>query len=129
MRSAGEIAGLETDVVEHPLYEGYMFGLAAVRSACNRELFISPAERVESSRLDERDYLEKLGARAPEGEAVGIPRPPDDLVAGANYRPVDALQRFNSFSPRDDDIEIVGFHPLQNTLISMSSSRGEKLLN
>src|SRR5215204_2218749 len=49
LRSAGEITFLQPDVLEHPLNQGNMLGLPAVRAACDGQLLIAPAKRIESA--------------------------------------------------------------------------------
>src|SRR5215212_5241913 len=47
--SACEITLLQPDVLEHSLNQGDMLRLPAVRAACNGQLLIAPAKRVESA--------------------------------------------------------------------------------
>jgi hypothetical protein len=62
VRATGEITFLEADVREHLLDDIDVLGLAAMRCTRERELLISPTECVESSRFEEGDDLEWLGA-------------------------------------------------------------------
>ena len=62
VRSAGEVALLEANRVEHATGERDMLRFAPVGRAGERELFRTPAELVEAARGEERQHLEGLGA-------------------------------------------------------------------
>ena len=70
VRTAGEGAFLESQVVEHLLHQCDVLGLAAVRCAGHCQLFVAPAQRIEAAGAEKGDYLERLGAGAPVGEGV-----------------------------------------------------------
>ena len=49
MRTAGEVAFLEADVVEHFLDDRDVLGLAAVRPAGDGELLVAPVDGIEAT--------------------------------------------------------------------------------
>ena len=53
VRAAGEVALLESDVLEHRLRDRDVFGLAAMRRAGERQLIVAPMQLVESAGFDE----------------------------------------------------------------------------
>jgi len=109
VRAAGEITFFETDVAEHPLHEQQVLGLAPVRRARHRELAVVPAQCVEAARREEWNYLERLGARSPEGKCVRIASGAEELVPFSDYRRVHSMLRLGYFTAADGNIELVRF--------------------
>ncbi len=109
VRTTGEITFLETDVVEHFLHERDVLGLTAVGRARHREVRIIPAQCVEAAGSEEWNYLERLGARSPEGKCVGVARCAEKLVSFSDYRGVYSVLRLGSFTAGDSNIELVRF--------------------
>jgi hypothetical protein len=62
VRSAGEIALLEPESLEHARGNSHVLWLTPVRRTREGQLFDAPAERVESATAEQRHHLKRLGA-------------------------------------------------------------------
>ena len=109
MRTAGEISFFQLDVAQHSLYERYVLGLAAVGGAGDGELLVTPTHRIETTRREEWNYLERLGAGSPESEGIRVARSTEELVAFSNHRRVDSVLRFGSVTAGYCNIELIRF--------------------
>jgi acyl-CoA thioesterase len=89
------------------LDERHVLGFSSVGRARHRELLITPAERVESTRRQKREDLEWLRARSPVGERVTVARCAEELVAVSDYRGMDAVLRFDGITAGYSNIELV----------------------
>ena len=79
--------------------------LAAVRRAGERELVVAPAHPVEAAGRDQRHHLERLGARAPEGDGARIARGHDRALGRVDHGRVHAVPGFDDATARGHDIE------------------------
>jgi len=109
VRSTGEIAFLETDVVQHPLHQRHVLRLTAVRRARNSDLLLVPPQLVEPARGEERNYLEGLRTRSPEGKCVAVAGGAEELISFSDYRGVYSVLRLGPFAAADCNIELIRF--------------------
>ena len=107
MWTARQIAFLEPDVVEHPLDERDVLGLAAVRRARHRQLLVTPAQLVERAGAEKREDLKGLGAGAPVGECVAIAGGAEQLIAFPDYGGVYTMFGFDPVTAGDCYIQFV----------------------
>ena len=110
MGSAGEITLLEAEVAQHPLDDVDVLRLATVGRARNRELLVTPTQRIKTARAEKWNYLKGLGARAPIGERVGVASRAKKLVTLSYYRSMHTMLGFGLFTTGNGHVEIVRSH-------------------
>ena len=107
VRTAREIALLESDRLEHAACQRDVLGLSAMRGTRERELLVAPPARIETARFDERQRLERFGARAPYGEERRVARAPEDVTLGASDYCVDVMPGLDRATAGCHDIELI----------------------
>jgi hypothetical protein len=107
VRAARKISFFQPYIVKHLLHEGDVLRLPTVGRAGYGELFVAPAERVESARREKGEYLKWLGARAPVGERVTVASGAEELISFSDYRCVYSMFRFNSVATGNGNVQLV----------------------
>ena len=107
VRPARQVAFLEAERREHATGQGDVLGLPSVRRAGERHLLGAPPAGVESTRFDEREHLEGLGARTPHGEERRVARASEDVTLGVADYCVDVMPGLDRASARSHDIELI----------------------
>jgi hypothetical protein len=116
---AGEISFFHSDVVQHLLDDGDVLGLATVRRAGDSELFVTPAQRIESAGAEKWNYLERFGAGSPVGKRIGIACRSNKLVTFADHCRVYTMLRFGAFTASDNYIELVRVDHIPPTVVGV----------
>lgn len=121
--AAGEVAFFESEVTQHLLYDRDMLGLATVRAARYRELFIAPPKGVEPAGAKEWDYLKRLRAGSPVRERIRVAGDAKQLVVGSDNRCMHSMFGFDLIAAGDSDIELVRlYHIFQAELMGTQNS-------
>lgn len=103
--TTGEIALFHADRGEHRAGECHVFRFAAMRTAGEGELVVTPADLIEPATREQRHDLERLGARAPVRHEGGIVRGADQFAGSIDDRRMDPVARFHECSAGGDDVE------------------------
>ncbi len=127
--TAGEITLLESDVVQHPLDYGDVFRLATMRCARHRELFVAPAQRIESAGAEKWNYLKRFGAGPPVCEDVGIASGAEQLIAFSHHGGVHTVLGFGTLAASHGDIELVFLHCFKATTRLTAGTRSVAIPN
>ena len=107
VRAAGQVPFLETDRFEHVRGNCDVLGLSGVRCACQRQLIVSPADRVRNPRCDERRRLHRLGTGPPGSQERRITRQANQLAALVHHGGMYAVTGFENRASRRYNVELV----------------------
>jgi hypothetical protein len=80
VRAAGEVLLRTTRLLEEAGRHGQVAQLAVVGGARERNFGVVYAEGVGGAVLDQREYLDRLGARAPVRDEIGVAGRGDELA-------------------------------------------------